>query len=201
MAFVDRFNFTNYGLYDIKVLNSGVNLPGVEIEFTPEAFSFLKLHGSVAGWTVDISGMGHPLHQRCIFATPDPREAITVNDDYFFLRPQMVHIPTTSKGHLSYTFRMKGSLSFPMRADFYFIDMPARFGNEAKELISNATEIRVIGYSFSGIDRGEMLNMLSQASSCQRLVIQGPDADQICQRLKVERPQLGNLIQSAPYPF
>jgi hypothetical protein len=33
----------------------------------------------------------------------------------------------------------------------------------AKQLISNATEIHVIGYSFSGIDRGPMLEMLGQA--------------------------------------
>jgi hypothetical protein len=66
--------------------------------------------------------------------------------------------------------------------------------------ISNATEIHVIGYSFSGIDRGPMLKMLSQARSCQRLVIQSPNAEEICNKLKLDKPQLRNLIESAPLP-
>ena len=73
--------------------------------------------------------------------------------------------------------------------------------NRATELISNATEIHAIGYSFSGIDRGPILEMLGQAHSCRRLVIQSPDADEICSRLKSERPELHSQIESAPFTF
>jgi hypothetical protein len=47
IAFLDRFQISPYGLCDVKVLNSGVTLPGINIEFETETFSFLKLHGSV----------------------------------------------------------------------------------------------------------------------------------------------------------
>lgn len=72
MAFLDRFSASidGYGLYDVSVLNSGVTLPGVKIEFTPEAFSFLKLHVSVCRWTIDFTGTGQPQHQQCRFEAP-----------------------------------------------------------------------------------------------------------------------------------
>jgi hypothetical protein len=33
------------------------------------------------------------------------------------------------------------------------------------------------------------------------LVIQSPDADEICQRLKLDKPELRNLIESVPLTF
>jgi hypothetical protein len=201
MAFVDRFNFAGYGLYDVRVLNSGVTLEGVNVVFTPEAFSFLKLHGSVASWTVDFTGTGSARHQICYFEAPVANQVITVNDDYFFSEaPDGQHPNHLKKPPLLY-FPYQRQFIASNESGFPFDRYAREVWNRAKELISKATEIHVIGYSFSGIDRGEMLDRLCQASSCQRLVIQGPDADQICQRLNVDRPQLGNLIQSAPYPF
>jgi hypothetical protein len=73
--------------------------------------------------------------------------------------------------------------------------------NRAAELISNANEIFVIGYSFSGIDRGPMLDMLERARNCTRLVVQSPGAAAICDRLNLERPQLRDLIECAPLAF
>jgi len=53
IAFLGRFNLDGYALYDRRVLNSGVPaISGIrtKILFEPEAFSFLKLHGSILGW-------------------------------------------------------------------------------------------------------------------------------------------------------
>src|SRR6266481_19111 len=87
IAFLDRFKIEPYGLYDVRVLNSGVTLVGINIEFEPEAFSFLKLHGSVHGWAIDFLGLGHPKHQRIHFESPaKPRsgESAIINDDFSF---------------------------------------------------------------------------------------------------------------------
>jgi hypothetical protein len=130
MAFVDRFNFAGYGLYDVRVLNSGVTLEGVNIEFTPEAFSFLKLHGSVGSWTVDFTGTGSPKHQVCYFEDPVAKQVITADDNLFFLKDQMVKIPITSKSHLSCSFRIKGNILSPLRAGFPLIAMPVQSGSE-----------------------------------------------------------------------
>jgi hypothetical protein len=71
----------------------------------------------------------------------------------------------------------------------------------ATELISKTTEIHVIGYSVSGIDRGPMLEMLGQARSCRRLIIQSPNSDEICSRLRLESPRLRSLVETAPFKF
>jgi hypothetical protein len=42
IAFLDRFNIQNYSLYDVRVLNSGLNLPGTEIEFDQESVFISK---------------------------------------------------------------------------------------------------------------------------------------------------------------
>jgi len=73
--------------------------------------------------------------------------------------------------------------------------------NRARAIISTAKEIHVIGYSFSGIDRGPILDLLSEAHDCERLVIQSPDADDISGRIKLERVNLRDLIESAPLSF
>jgi hypothetical protein len=69
------------------------------------------------------------------------------------------------------------------------------------ELISKATEIHAIGYSFSGIDRGPILEMLGRARNCQHFIVQSPDAEEICNRLKLDKPGLRNLIESIPLTF
>lgn len=198
MAFLDRFQISPYGLYDIKVLNSGVTLPGIDIEFEPDNFSFLKLHGSVGAWTIDFTGMGHPAHQQSHFEIPaaDKRQ-IDINDDYFFdaQHPGFIKRPPI----LYFPFHRQFILS--SQSGFAFDKYVRGVWTRASELIANATEIDVIGYSFAGIDRGPILDMIETASDCRRLIIQGPDAERICARLRLDRPQLRDLVESAPFKF
>jgi hypothetical protein len=201
MAFVDRFNFAGYGLYDVRVLNSGVTLEGVNIEFTPEAFSFLKLHGSVGSWTVDFTGTGSPKHQVCYFEDPVAKQVITVDDNLFFSEGPDGQNPDHLKKPPLLFFPYQRQYIVSTESGFPFDSYARAVWKRATELISKATDIHVIAYSFSGIDRGPMLEMLSQASSCQRLVIQSPNAEAICNKLKLDKPQLRNIIESAPYPF
>lgn len=198
IAFLDRFDIDNYGLYDIKVLNSGVTLPGVEIEFEQENFSFLKLHGSVGSWTIDLTGMGHPSHQRCYFEKPEVGKLRSkIDDSYFFhaehpdflIRPPLLYFPYQRQFIVS------------NQSGFAFDKYVRGVWTRARELIAQATEIHVIGYSFAGVDRGPVLDMLETATDCQRLVIQGPDAERICARLKIDRPRLRDLIEAAVLPF
>lgn len=200
MAFVDRFNFIGYGLYDVRVLNSGITLEGVNIVFTPEAFSFLKLHGSVGGWTVDFTGTGSAKHQICYFEDPVANQ-VMVDDNLFFSEGPDAQHPDHLKRPPLLFFPYQRQHIVSSDSGFPFDSYARAVWKRATELISNATEIHVIGYSFSGIDREPMLEMLDQARRCQRLVIQGLDADRICHKLKLDRPQLGNLIQSAPFKF
>jgi hypothetical protein len=180
------------------VLNSGVTLPGVNIEFEPENFSFLKLHGSVGAWTIDFTGMGHPAQHQSHFETPvADKPPVEMNDNYFFdaqhpgfiKRPPILYSPF----HRQFILSSQSGFAF----DKYVRGVWSR----AYELIAKATEIHVIGYSFAGIDRGPVLDMIETASDCRRLIIQGPDAKRICGRLKIDRPRLRDLIEPAPFKF
>ena len=71
----------------------------------------------------------------------------------------------------------------------------------AHELIAKATEIHVIGYSIAGVDRGPVLDMLETAQDCRRLIIQGPDAERICAKLRIDRTRLRDLIEPVVLPF
>jgi hypothetical protein len=113
----------------------------------------------------------------------------------------MVNIPTTSRSHLFSTFPYQRQRIVSAESGFPFDSYARVIWNRATELISDATEIHVIGYSFSGIDRGPILEMFDKARHCQRLVIQGFDADRICHKLILDRPQLVNLIQSVQSTF
>jgi hypothetical protein len=163
----------------------------------------LKLHGSIGGWSVDIAGSGHPRHQRCIFEAPDPQEVVIVDDDYFSPEPPQGQRPDHLKRPPILYFPYHRQFIVSQESGFPYDQYAREVWKRATHLIKNATEIHVIGYSFSGIDRGEMLDMLSQASRCRRLLIPDPNSNRICQRIKIKvaRPQLGDLIESAPYQF
>jgi hypothetical protein len=145
--------------------------------------------------------MGHPAHQRCYFETPAANQSITIGDDFFFSEPLDGQHPEHLKRPPLLYFPFQRQFIVSNESGFAFHNYARAVWERAKQLVANATEIRVIGYSFSGIDRVEMLRMLETAHNCRRLVIQGPDAEELCNRLKLDRPQLGNLIYCAPFAF
>ena len=200
IAFLDRFNISGYGLYDVRVLNSGLTLSG-KIDFKPESFSFLKLHGTVCGWTNDWTGRGHPQHQICHFETPSADQAIAVNDDFFFAEPPDGRHPDFLKRPPLLYFPYERQFIVSNDSGFAFHNYVRAVWDRAQQLIANASEIRVIGYSFSGIDRGPILDLLAGARNCRRLVIQSPEADEISSRIKLDRPQFEKAILSAPMLF
>jgi hypothetical protein len=194
IAFLDRFRITGYSLYGQGVLNSGLNVTG--IGFEPNAFSFLKLHGSVGMWVADFPG--DPMYFQ---DEPDNKDPATIRDSLFFVDRPNNHNESELRRDPLLFFPSQRQHILSQETGFLFRKFAQAVWNRATELISNATEIHVIGYSFSGIDRGPILEMLGQAQNCQRLVIQSPDAEEICNRLKLERPGLRNLIESAPFTF
>jgi hypothetical protein len=194
IAFLDRFKIAGYSLYGQGVLNSGLNLSG--IGFEPNAFSFLKLHGSVGMWTIDFPG--DPIYRQ---QEPNNGSPATIKDSLFFVEPPDGKDSNRSEREPLLFFPSQRQDILAKETGFLFREFAKAVWNRATELISNATEIHAIGYSFSGIDRGPILEMLGQAHSCRRLVIQSPDADEICSRLKSERPELHSQIESAPFTF
>jgi hypothetical protein len=197
-AFMERFNIQNYSLYDVRVLNSGLNLPGVDIEFEPESFSFLKLHGSVGMWVGDMFGGAFVQHA---YNYPLKGRPITIDDNLFFTDPPDGANPNRLKREPLLFFPSQRQSILSQETGFLFRKFAQAVWNRATKLISKATKIHAIGYSFSGIDRGPILEMLGRARNCQHFIVQSPDAEEICNRLKLDKPGLRNLIESIPLTF
>jgi hypothetical protein len=177
--------------------NPGLNLVGMEVEFEREAFSFLKLHGSVGMWMAVWFGSIFQ-HQ---YEYPLEGRQITIDDNLFFAEPPDGQDPNRLKREPLLFFPSQRQYVLSQETGFLFRKFAKAVWNRATEFISNATEIRVIGYSFSGIDQGPILDLLGQAHRCRRIVVQNPDADQICMRLKLERPELRFPPPSHPKVF
>jgi hypothetical protein len=195
MAFLDRFSNTDqYSLYGSGALNSGLNLTG--IKFNQGVFSFLKLHGSVGLWVADFPG--DPLYQQ---EHPKNRDAGSISDTVFFTDTPTCGGATFATREPVLFFPTQRQPILSTETGFVFRNFAKAVWDRATELISNATDIHVIGYLFSGIDQGPILDLLDQARNRWRIVIQGPDSDEICNRLKFERPSLRAVLESAPFTF
>ncbi len=194
-AFLDRFHdLHGFSLYGQRVLNSGLNLNG--ISFETEAFSFLKLHGSVGMWVTDFPG--DPIYSQ---DEPHNRDDTAVDDGLFFSNRSSQSGRSCSQREPLLFFPSERQFITSKESGFLFHRYGREVWNRAREIISTAREIHVIGYSFGGIDRGPVLDLLSEAQNCERLVIQSPDADDISSRIKFERVNLRNLIEPAPFCF
>ena len=156
----------------------------------------MKLHGSVGMWVADFPGDPMYLQEE-----PKDRHAATIGDDLFFSDPPSTPGIVYAEREPLLFFPSERQFVASNDSGFLFHRYARAILDRAKELISNATEIHVIGYSFAGIDRGPVLDMLETASKCRHLIIQGPDANQICERLRFERPRLRDLIEPAPFAF
>jgi hypothetical protein len=165
------------GVYEY-LLNSGFSPFGDEISFKAEGFCFLKLHGS-AGAQVKFRGTEahyHPIIGGCALATEieltddlmfSPEERGMVRSEPLIVFPHEKHHVQSGGRHLVYERYLSA------------------VWNKAKEMVGEAHEIHVIGYSFATMDRAPVIDLLSGASNCQRVVIQNIDgeADRLCRLL------------------
>src|SRR5258708_36802552 len=158
IAFLDRFKIAGYSLYGQLVLNSGLNLNW--IGFEPNAFSFLKLHGSVGMWVTDFPG--DPIYSQ---DEPHNRDDTAVDDGLFFSNRSSQSGRSCSQREPLLFFPSERQFITSKESGFLFHRYGREVWNRAREIISTAREIHVIGYSFGGIDRGPVLDLLSEAQN------------------------------------
>jgi len=189
MAFQQLFgpDTGQFALYGGAVLNSGLNvIQKRTIDFEPNRFSFLKLHGSI-GMTAR-NEHGDPCHYHnshgpvsCV-----PQKEL-VDDDFF---PRLAN---------PYDRRSEPLIVFPDEKDFVrsagkngfpYREYITKVWDHAEKLVSQAAEIWVIGYSFSPIDRPSFMRLVSAAKSCKKIVVQNPEAKNLCNGLQRKFPEL-----------
>ena len=194
MAFLKRYAIDTgqFPLYGVNVLNSGLNVINKEeIRIQEGRFCFLKLHGSVGMSARDEHGMPHHYQEN---GDPTPANSFVLNDEQFFptdgrrnprnmpLEPLIV-FPHEKRFVRSYDNR------FPFRS---YIKAVWQF---AEATVARASEIWIIGYRLAGMDRASVLKLLASAVNCERIVIQNPDADNLCNALIAKHPELENRLK------
>jgi hypothetical protein len=169
------FDLRNCSLYACDALNSGFDFNFGKrslVQPTPGRFCFLKMHGS-AGWWVKVKHDG-VRGERCYWPA-SPVQALSVEEiektipkecgGPFGWEPLLAfpHERQESQEHFSYKGESSGRDWAP------YIDAVWQY---AASVVANATEVRVIGYSFSPIDSRHMVNQLLSKATCKKIVIQ-----------------------------
>jgi hypothetical protein len=193
IAFIDHFgrDVGQFAPYGTKLLNSGLNQLEPNV-IDQERFAFLKLHGSV----------GMKIHSKfedfeILPAVPlNPGAEIKIRDTLFFPSQPTPFPPNPL---IAFPFERdfaldNGSEHFPMAA--YIKKVWA----EAERILCGASEIWLVGYRCASPDRKRFLDLLSRANP-KRIVVVGPNAEDICTSLAAQNGSLRELLHAAPQTF
>jgi hypothetical protein len=202
-AFCDRFPEADrqYLLYGEDVLNSGLSTAlGDAITFAPNRFSFLKLHGSV-GMRF---GQRHDSVRYYAYLDGDVREKKVIISDHQFYGNEKNPNPDERDPEPLIVFphekhyTLAGQREVSLHSDYI-----QKVWRQAKALISEASRIFVIGYSFHPFDRDSFVDLLRHGRRCKELVIRNvPDeAQRICHMLKCEHDDFNLKVTRYPCPF
>jgi hypothetical protein len=165
------FDIRNHSLYSGDALNSGFDSNYGDwriVQPMSNRFCFLKLHGS-AGWWVKTE------HDERRYWPAVPVAGINL-DQVEKSIPQNCGGPFGWEPLLAFPnerhesqeiFNQRGQSSGYGWAPY--VDAVWR---HAASLVANATELRIIGYSFNPIDSRYMINQLVTKATCEKIVIQ-----------------------------
>jgi len=198
LAFRQHFDVDmSQTFYGPTILNSGLFLgvPG-QVQVDANRFSLLKLHGSVGFYGVQEYGRCNHYHM-----IPDPVNAVPISDEEFIF----------GNGHGIYSNRPKPSLIvFPHEKDqlreYPSNTLPFRFyipevWRAAREFVSNADEVWIVGYSVPEPDWAPLESLLNAATETCRVIVQNPAAETITGRLRVRLPALAERITAHAAKF
>jgi hypothetical protein len=199
-AFRERFNFDTQrlGFYGGLGLNSGLDIYyNRQVKFSENRFSFLKLHGSVGMWAVnDLNDVCHH------YGLPRVNEPQEISDEMFYQKNGGEDKRRKRTAFPLLFFPHQRQFVLAQDNGYHFSTYARAIWKRAEELVLNASQIRIIGYSFSGIDRKPFLDLLGKAKRCTRIVIQSPgNADELCARLGSNYPEFRSLLEAAPFAF
>jgi hypothetical protein len=208
MAFLNRFKCDTgqNNLYGKSLLNSGLDYPqGNSFEVATDRFAFLKLHGSVGIRARNEVGDSNPRIYTCSDGLPGD-QGKPINDEMFFARCKNVNPFERDPEPLIVFPHDKPFVAHGTKTLLSFRSYIPWVWNEARRLISEATQIWSIGYSFAPMDREDVVGLLRSAQSCKELIVQDLPgaAERTCQRLRkkwIEPEGLNLKTEAYPQPF
>jgi hypothetical protein len=178
MAFVRRFQIDTgqYPIYGENVLNSGLIFTEKEsVNIASDTFCFLKLHGSV-GMAVR-EEYGKPCHYCHCDGITSSKSRPVADDDFY---PRRVKDPNDKRPEPLIIFPNEKDYVRSNNNRFPYREYVTKVWHSAEQVVADATQINVIGYSFHPIDRKSLVNLLSKRRSGIPIVVQNPDARAIC---------------------
>jgi len=206
IAFLKYFqssDLSSVSLYGNQVLNSGFNHRSNggfdKVEPTAGKFNFLKLHGS-SGWWVKKNL--HQTEQRHYWPTV-PTVPTSLQDIESLLKKDGVYSSETLNRPNAASFPWEALITFPHEKQrslenrqfgFSYNPYICQVWDQAASLLASATEVKVIGYSFSAIDSRHMVEtLLNKATHCERIVIQNPAVQNVTVALASYKQLNGRL--------
>jgi len=187
-------------LYGKDALNSAFN-PDFGccsvVQPVPDRFCFLKLHGSAGWWAKRDNETGE---RRCWPSGPlkalslvEIEKSIPKQRGVFGWEP-LITFP--HERQLSREFFKSNEKSI----GYAWAPYTDAVWKHAADVVANATEVKVVGYSFNPIDSRYMVNELLNKTTCQKVVIQNKDVETVRKNL-ASYTQLRGRLEFDPTPF
>src|SRR5262249_18521734 len=198
LAFRQHFDVDmSQAFYGPTMLNSGLFLLQPEgMKVDTSRFSLLKLHGGVGFCGMDT-------HGRCNHyqMTPDPATPVSITDETFFF----------GNGHGVYSNTAKPSLIVFPHEKAYLTEFPnnkfpfrayiPEVWKAAKEFMSKAEEVWIIGYSVPEPDWAPFKSLLMATLDSCRVIIQNPLAEKIATKLRARLPAIAKRVAACNSTF
>ena len=199
VVFMDSFKSydpSNFSLYGQDVLNSGFNRYAGEytsVNVASNRFCFLKLHGSVGWWAQNRnSGRGVRRYWPTV-----PVEAMSLQQIEKSI-PKDCGGPLGWEPLLTFPDERHGSQEFfsgrGESSGYVWAPYIDAVWHHAATLLTIATEVKVIGYSFNPIDCRHVIDKLLDKTTCKKITIENKDPQSVERNLASYSQFKGRLV-------
>lgn len=198
MAFLDYFGLDGKKQCHTKeLLNSGFEfLTGKTDAIASDRFCFLKLHGTAAVWAEKRHG-----NPEILKPLPLNDTNLTIDDSLFWPSGQNpCLLPGVSREPLI-VFPHEKELALAGGTSLYAKYIEGIW-KHAANLIGEAKQIWLIGYSFDPNDRRTVMDdLLRKKTKTCEIVVQNPAAESICNELRLRYADLADSFKPLANPF
>ena len=168
--------------YSTQVLNCGLN--GSEgPTFRQDSFCYLKLHGTIGVEPIGVNERVFHDHFRHYASFTRSDSSFQVTDAlYFKNEADPDGLPTWNVMPLI-VFPADKQRVEAGGQEYNFAEYINAIREQATKIFQQATQIRIIGYSFHPADKEWLVSLLRSASDAKKIVV-NPHADEICEELR-----------------
>jgi flagellar biosynthesis regulator FlaF len=191
MAFIDYFQLRSQeNCYAKNWLNAGLDFSRNQgCDFASDQFCFLKLHGTAAMHVKE-------QHGQAKYGMSALRKAESVVDDNFFwpAERKASTIPKENPEPLI-VFPHEKERARESKTTFNFDNYIRTTWDQATKVIEDTEQIWAIGYSFDPTDRKSIFELLRKNKASCDIVVQNPEAEKVCNELKLRYSDLAPRLK------